>query len=341
MARLLLVNPPSAIGVYNKSKIRVAITSAPFITLASLAGAALEDGHEVRISDLMIEGRPLDAYRDTLSSWKPDFVGVTFTTPLYREARELAAMAREVLPEAVLICGGIHANTLPEQVLRETEFDLVVMGEGENTLREICSGKDPGGIAGVARLKDGEFVMNAPRPLIENLDDLPLPAWQLHDLRFYHSPHIASRKNPVGYMETNRGCNHHCLYCSQRVFGHSVRSKSSERVVDEMFRMLDLGFRDIHFKDDNFTANLPRAKETLELIMKRGFHCSPGPLPHRCETSKGRRPRVLQAREEGRLLPGVVRNRERSAGSALTGEQAPRTPTTVRNAVVMAHEEGR
>jgi len=337
MARLLLVNPPSAIGVYNKSKIRVAITSAPFITLASLAGAALEDGHEVRISDLMIEGRPLDAYRETLTSWKPDFVGVTFTTPLYREARELAAMARQLLPEVVLICGGIHANTLPEQVLRETEFDLVVMGEGENTLREICSGKDPGEIQGVARISNGEFVMNPPRPLIGNLDDLPLPAWQLHDLRFYHSPHIASRKNPVGYMETNRGCNHHCLYCSQRVFGHSVRSKSSERVVDEMFRMLDLGFRDIHFKDDNFTANLPRAKETVELIMKRGFK-APWALPTGVNVQDVDREFFRLAKKAGcyQVSFGI----ESGVPEVLSRVNKHQDPDTVRNAVVMAHEEG-
>jgi radical SAM superfamily enzyme YgiQ (UPF0313 family) len=242
---------------YNKSKIRVAITSAPFITLASLAGAALEDGDDVRIADLMIEGRPMEAYKNVLASWRPDYVGVTFTTPLYREARELAALARKVLPGAVLVCGGIHANTLPEQVLRESEFDLVVMGEGENTLRDICSGKHPAEIPGIALLSDGEFVMNPSRPLIEDLDSLPLPAWQLHDLGFYHSPHIASRRNPVGYMETNRGCNHHCLYCSQRIFGHSVRSKSSGRVVDEMFRMLDLGFRDIHFKTTTSPPTFP------------------------------------------------------------------------------------
>lgn len=58
MARVLLVNPPSAIDVYSNSKIRVAITSAPFITLGSLGGAVLLDGHETKIADLMIEARP-------------------------------------------------------------------------------------------------------------------------------------------------------------------------------------------------------------------------------------------------------------------------------------------
>ncbi len=337
MSKLLLVNPPSAIGVYSKSKIRVAITSAPFITLATLAGAALEDDHDVRIADLMIEGRPMEAYRDMLASWRPEYIGITFTTPLYREARELAAQAREILPDAVLICGGIHANTFPEQVLRESEFDLVVMGEGENTLRDICSGEDPAVIPGIARLSDGEFIMNPPRPLIKELDHLPLPAWQLHDLRFYHSPHIASRRNPVGYMETNRGCNHHCLYCSQRIFGHSVRSKSSERVVDEMFRMLDLGFRDIHFKDDNFTADLSKAKETVELMMKRGFD-APWALPTGVNVNDVDREFFRMAKRAGcyQVAFGI----ESGVPEVLSRVNKYQDPDTMRRAVENAHREG-
>lgn len=278
MSRTLLVNPPSAIGVYDRSHIRVAITSAPFITLASLAGALLEAGMEAAIADLMIEGRPEEAYRKLLREFRPDFVGITFTTPLWSEARRLAEIAREELPGVTTIAGGVHATTLPDEALGSGAFDIVAMGEGERTIVEICRGDDPSGIAGVACRRDGKVIRTPPREMIADLDDLPLPAWQLHDLRFYRSPHIAARRNPVGYMETNRGCNHHCLYCSQTIFGHSVRFKSPGRVVDEMFRMLDLGFRDIHIKDNNFTADIARASEVCELMVRRGFP-APWALP--------------------------------------------------------------
>ena len=92
------MNPPSAVGVYDRSKIRVAITSAPFITLATLAGELLSEGHEVEIADLMVEPEPMEAYRRRLESLRPEYVGITYTTPLYHEARQLAGMAREVLP---------------------------------------------------------------------------------------------------------------------------------------------------------------------------------------------------------------------------------------------------
>jgi anaerobic magnesium-protoporphyrin IX monomethyl ester cyclase len=278
LARILLVNPPSAIDVYSSSKIRVAITSAPFVTLGALAGAVLEDGHQVRIADLMIEARPIDTLRGMLSEWKPDYIGITFTTPLASEAQALARVSKEILPDSMVIAGGVHASTLPEEVLKPGAFDVVVMGEGENTLRELCSGEMPGNVNGTAFLKNGELVCTPPRELIADLDNLPMPAWQLYDLQYYRSPHIASRKNPVGYMETNRGCNHHCTYCSQSIFGHKVREKSPERVVDEMFRMLELGFNDIHIKDNNFTADIERAKKVCRLLIERKFP-APWALP--------------------------------------------------------------
>jgi anaerobic magnesium-protoporphyrin IX monomethyl ester cyclase len=279
MSRTLLVNPPSAIGVYDRSHIRVAITSAPFITLASLAGALLEKGLEAEIADLMIEGRPLDAYRQKLRSMRPTHVGVTFTTPLWSEAVQLARIAKEELPGVVTVAGGVHATTLPDSVLADGAFDMAAIGEGERTLVEICRGLPPADIDGIAfREADGSVTTTRPRALIEDLDELPLPAWQLHDLRYYRAPHIAARRNPVGYMETNRGCNHHCLYCSQNVFGHAVRSKSPARVVAEMKRMLEIGFRDIHIKDNNFTADIQRAKEVCRLLLDSGFD-APWALP--------------------------------------------------------------
>ncbi len=337
MARVLLVNPPSAIDVYSNSKIRVAITSAPFITLGSLGGAVLLDGHETKIADLMIEARPLDAYRDILTKWKPDYIGITFTTPLVTESIALAATARELCPESVVIAGGVHASTLPEEVLRDTGFDVVVIGEGENTLREICRGDSLEDIRGIAYMEEGRLKQTPPRELIADLDELPMPAWQLYDLKYYRSPRIASRKNPVGYMETNRGCNHHCTYCSQNIFGHSVREKSPGRVVDEMFRMLELGFNDIHIKDNNFTANIDRAKEVCRLLIQRDFP-APWALPTGVNVHDVDAEFFGLAKESGcyQVAFGIE-----SASSEVLGKVGKRQDIELmRRAVNMAHEAG-
>lgn len=337
MARVLLVNPPSAIDVYSDSKIRVAITSAPFVTLGALAGALLEDDQEVRVADLMIEARPMEVYRDILTDWKPDFVGITFTTPLVSEAYTLAASAREFAPEALLIAGGVHASTLPDQVLNDSQFDVVVIGEGENTLREICRGESLESVNGIAFLSEDIVVKTAPRELIMDLDQLPMPAWQLYDLQYYRSPHIASRKNPVGYMETNRGCNHYCTYCSQNIFGHKVREKSPERVVEEMFRMLDIGFNDIHIKDNNFTADIDRAKKVCRLLIERKFP-APWALPTGVNVHDVDREFFQLARQAGcyQVAFGI----ESASPEVLLKVAKKQDPELMRRAVNMAHEAG-
>ena len=337
MSRVLLVNPPSAIDVYSSSKIRVAITSAPFVTLGALAGAVMEDGHDVRVADLMIEARPLDAYRDILSVWKPEYIGITFTTPLVTEAAALAAEARKLCPGSVLVAGGVHVSSLPEEVLRNSDFDIAVIGEGENTLREICAGKNRPEINGIAYLDGDELATTPPRDLIMDLDRLPMPAWQLYDLRYYRSPHIASRKNPVGYMETNRGCNHHCTYCSQNIFGHRVRAKSPERVVNEMFRMIELGFNDIHIKDNNFTADVNRAKEVCRLLIERKFP-APWALPTGVNVHDVDQEFFELAKASGcyQVAFGI----ESASPEVLAGVAKKQDPEAIARAVKMAHDAG-
>ena len=108
-------------------------------------------------------------------------------------------------------------------------------------------------------------------PLIKNLDDLPFAAVELFDTTQYIYPADASRENPVCLLETSRGCYAYCIYCNKNIFGHKIRRKSSKRVVDEMQYILGCGFREIHFADDSFTADLNHAKGVCNEIINRGL----------------------------------------------------------------------
>lgn len=70
-------------------------------------------------------------------------------------------------------------------------------------------------------------------------------------------------------METSRGCYAHCTFCNKNIFGYKLRFKSPKRVVDEMEYILSLGFREIHIIDDVFTADMKRAAEICEEILRR------------------------------------------------------------------------
>ncbi len=269
--KVLLVCPASAIEVFAESKIRVAIPLVPYISLASLAGAALADGHQVRILDLSVSRNPADELAQNLTVFRPNFVGVTFTSFLYREAKDIAAATKKNNRAVVTIAGGVHSSVLPRETLEDSEFDMAVYGEGELTLKEIINGVPREEIAGLAFKQGSKIVVNRPRALMDDLDRLPFPAWHLYDLGRYRVPRINARRNPVGAIETSRGCPFQCIFCNKSVFGSRFRVKSPPRVVDEMAAMLRAGFREIHIWEDGFATNPDHAKAVCDEIVRRGL----------------------------------------------------------------------
>lgn len=297
--RILLVNPPGAIKVYDKSKIVSAVTEAPFITCAVLAAAARQTGATVHVLDLMLSHSPAEDLQAELASFNPDMVGATFTTPLYYEGQAIARIAKKHNPTVITICGGVHASCMPEETLADGDFDLVCIGEGDTTIAELAAGNCPETVAGlVIKKADGSVFYTPPRQPIANLDDLPMPAYDLYSIQRYKSSRVTSKRDPVGYIETNRGCPYVCTYCSQTVFGHKVRAKSAERVVEEYFYLRSLGFNDVHNKDNNFTSSLERAKTICELLIRKGWD-RPWSLPTGIRTKDLDREFVALAKRSG------------------------------------------
>lgn len=276
--KVLLVIPPSSLSLYSQSKIKAAISEIPYISQAALAASLLQDNNQVRILDLSVcQENPLEELRKSLSDFSPEFVGITFTTPLYKEALTIAEETKKFSPEMTVIGGGVHSSALPEETLQESKFDVLVIGEGDRTIVELVNALPEcfSQIDGICyKDKDEEdniikVVRTKRRELIKDLDELPYPAWHLYDLKKYNASKLTSRKNPVGAIETSRGCVFGCTYCNKDVFGRKFRMKSPARVVDEMEYMLKLGFKEVHIWDDNFVTNVQRAKEICDLIIKR------------------------------------------------------------------------
>jgi len=296
--RILLVNPPGAVKVYEKSKIVSAVTEAPFITMGVLAASARAAGAQVAVLDLMLSHSPSEDLLAKLRRFQPDIVGTTFTTPLYYEGQAIASIAKKHNPAVLTICGGVHASCLPEETLGDGDFDLVCVGEGDQTISELATGKNPTDVDGLVIKRDSKYIYTPPRQPIANLDDLPFPAYDLYPIHRYKSSRVTSKRDPVGYVETNRGCPYVCTYCSQNIFGHRVRHKSAERVVEEFFYLRSLGFNDVHSKDNNFTSNLDRAKRICELLIERGWD-RPWSLPTGIRTKDLDREFVRLAKRSG------------------------------------------
>lgn len=282
MARLLLINP-SYHGCYANLKASIVDPVFPTLGLATIAAGALERGHRVEILDLSWRPYDFEAVRRRIRGFRPDVVGVTATTPLMNQARDISVLARDVSADIRLVVGGPHPSALPRETLLESRFDAVVVGEGDHTLAELCDGGPLADVPGVV-YRDGEALhATAARAPIEDLDTLPMPAWHLYDHALYRerTSRLYARRVPFVTAEFSRGCVFECDYCaSKNTMARGYRKKSPARCAAEVERMRDLGIREFMLADDIFTSDQRWATEVCEAIAATGadvlFTCTNG-----------------------------------------------------------------
>lgn len=270
--RVLLINPHEAMTLYKKSAIKAAISEIPYLSTAALAGALLKANLSVEILDLSILEDPIYGLKNKLKSYNPTHVGVTFTTPLFFEAKKTADIVKEFDKKIVLICGGAHSTVLPEETLEKTSFDVLCHGESDDSLIEVVNADDISDfrkIKGIYYKDKNKKIRKTPqRPLMEDLDSLAFPAWHLYDVKKYKASRISAKASPVGPIETSRGCVYKCTYCNKSIYGTAFRAKSAKRVVQEFIHLKKSGFKEIHIWDDMFTTDIHRAKKICDELAK-------------------------------------------------------------------------
>ncbi|MEM1270719.1 MAG: cobalamin-dependent protein, partial [Bacteroidota bacterium] len=140
-----------------------------------------------------------------------------------------------------VIVAGSDATDHPEPYL-DAGADWVIAGEGDLTLRELLemlsTGQPVKSVPGlVYRGEAGETVRTIPRPILRNLDTLPLPAWDLIDFGRYRALWKTSGVVNATYalnLVTSRGCPYHCNWCAKPIWGQRYNARSPESVVEEM-----------------------------------------------------------------------------------------------------------
>jgi len=267
MKKKILLIHPSHRAHYQKSILKNAVPSTPYLSLATIGGEIKRyEDYEAELIDMNLQNH--DDLKKKVETLRPYFVCITVVTPLIEEAKSLCKLIKSISKETIIIGGGPHISVFPKKTLQETEMDIGVIGEGDFTIREILELKDLETIKGISYKKNNEVFVNEKRQLIENLDELAFPDWSLYDLSKYKTSKLSAKHNPVGWLETSRGCPFNCVYCFKDIFGFKFREKSAKRVIDEIKYMLNLGFKEIYIADDCFNSNLPRAKEICDLIIK-------------------------------------------------------------------------
>jgi len=239
-------------------------------------------GARIRIVDSRFE-RP--DWKEIKDRFSPDLIGISALTAEATHLHCLAAEARSAGIRAPIVAGGPHASGYPKEVLGDPNFDLSVVGEGEETFLEILQRMDKRlplrGIRGTAYRDDGKIHLAPPRPFIEDLDSLPFPAWDLVDVEAYcHS----LRATPFGlarYMNiyTSRGCPYHCNYC-HNINGKRFRARSPENVLEEIRRLQrDYRIHELEPMDDCLNLDRGRLLEICDGIIRGGIKIRMG-LPN-------------------------------------------------------------
>jgi radical SAM superfamily enzyme YgiQ (UPF0313 family) len=246
-----------------------------------LAAVARTRGYRVHLVDAKQVGTSIDDACRAVLALGPDYLGLSATTISVCNAARIAARVKTRSPDVVTIVGGPHVSAIPERTLEAfAAFDYGVVGEGEVSLFELLDGLAQGRpvdrIAGLVYREGGEGgrVRANPRaPYIDDLDALPMPAWDLlPDFPHRFRPSILSHpQTPVASVITSRGCPFSCTFCDRSTSGRRGRMHSVEGVVRLCRHLVDLGVRHILFVDDLFTVRKQRVIDLCHALLDAGL----------------------------------------------------------------------
>ncbi len=313
--------------------------------------AVLEKNHDVCIIDAPTEGwRKLqdiggnrirqgltkDEIAARIRQWKPEMTVITVPFSGWsRAAFETATIVKQVNKNIITVLMGLHPSARPAECLAQPDIDFVVIGEPEITLLELSDALTKGDganlkdVKGIAFKKDGKIVTTPPRPVMEDLDELPYPARHLLPMKeFFEAankrPISGNLKKPSIRMLTSRGCNHACIFCSNYiVMGRKWRGRSAENVVGEIEHIIrDFGVKQIDFLDDNVAFDRQRMERICDLLIEKKLNvewCTPNGVRADCldeallkKMKKAGCKRILVAPESGvqHVVDDVINKRQ-------------------------------
>lgn len=238
----------------------------PPLCLLSLASPLLNSGFAVSI----IDGAIVPNYEDVIAHEIADALcfGISVLTgPMIGPAIKVSRQVRRVRPDLPIIFGGWHPSLAPAQTLEPDFVDAIVRGQGELTLLEIArrlsQGEGLEGIRGTS-VKVAGLIVHEPERVVENINNLPAPAYHLVDFDAY--AHIRGKRE-VGYA-TSVGCPYACNYCTDQVFyKRRFNAYGAERVVSEVSELVRrYRLDEVAFLDSNFPVDVKRA-----IDIARGF----------------------------------------------------------------------
>lgn len=219
------------------------------------------------------------------SSFEPDIVGITATTPYVGRALTIAKTVKQIVPNGLIALGGAHVTAIPE-IVKNKDIDLGILGEGEKTFFEIVDQFEDvqklesdilHDIKGIAYKDDkGNVIKTEKRPFIEDLSEIPFPARDLMRMKQYYCRPKESIRDIIAkttIVMGTRGCPYDCYFCSNDLlWKRKVRYFKPERVVAEIEHLVkEYKIEGLCFADDTFTINKKWLGDVCERIIAKGL----------------------------------------------------------------------
>ncbi|WP_295115676.1 B12-binding domain-containing radical SAM protein [uncultured Methanobrevibacter sp.] len=269
--KVTFLNPPQT-----NSKYKFLGVVAPSLGIGYMSAVLEQNNIDVDVLDASALELTYDEIGEEILKRNPDIVSISALTPTIGVALDSADKIKQVKPNTIIVLGGYHPTFEFQSVLEEESVDVVVRGEGEYTLLELVQTIENNGdlkkVQGLAfhDKTDNSLVVTPDRPIIENLDELPFPAFHLFPMEKYRILNITTN---VATIITTRGCPMQCSFCSSAALhGHKLRRRSVENVVDEVeMRLKEQNIDTIAFMDDTFTLNKRFVREYCSEIKRRGL----------------------------------------------------------------------
>ena len=274
--KILLINP----------KIREHSPPYNFPTgLGIIAAIMQNEGYNIHVYDEnALRPSEYKIYQHLSGLKNIDVIGLGGLITVYGRLKKLIPTLREIFPKAKIVLGG-GVTIEPETIFKHMEVDYCVHGEGEHTFRELCayiSGqgdnlREIAGISYVDKEKDS-VVITPPRPIEKNLNQFPMPAYELFPSEIYFKNNVIKELFRIhcgtrrcATLLWSRGCPNQCTYC-WRMMGKTVRFRSINLIMKEIALLRSkYGVDSYLFYDECINANPKRSIEFATQLIERGY----------------------------------------------------------------------
>jgi magnesium-protoporphyrin IX monomethyl ester (oxidative) cyclase len=236
------------------------------IGVCYLAAAVEDIAESVTMPENYYNERIFESFERLLKSRPFDLAAISSMTGGFNNAVKLARIAKKY--GVTVVMGGFHPTAMPEEALDHGCADLVVVGEGEATFRELVKKGPSRDVKGLVWKENGQFVHTGLRELIQDVDSIRMPLRSIRPERFGEK----SSDYTIDTIYTSRGCPWKCSFCANDKMHKNWRGRSAEKVVEEIALIHDPKKKKLlKIWDANFLTNIKRAEAICDLMIERGL----------------------------------------------------------------------